>query len=45
MPLCEDKLLKQFGESFVNEVKILRNKKFVYVPVGASRQSVLEILP
>jgi hypothetical protein len=41
----EEDLLRQLGPSFVNEIKSLGNKKFVHVPVGDTRQSVLEVLP
>ena len=44
VPVDEEVLLEKFGQVFVNEVKELGQKKFVPVPVGSSRQSVMGII-
>jgi hypothetical protein len=43
--VLENDVLEQFGQPFVDEIKTLGTQKFVPVPVGATRQSVLEVLP
>jgi hypothetical protein len=45
MPLVEDMVTNQFGERFVEECKRLGTKKFVPVPVGSCRSSVIELFP
>ena len=45
VPVREEDVLQQFGPPFVNEIKTLGNQKYVPVPVGATRLSVLEVLP
>ena len=43
--LREEDLRTQFGGLFVEEIKMLGHTQFVYVPVGGTRQSVMEIMP
>jgi hypothetical protein len=45
MPLVEDMVTNQFGERFVEECKRLGTKKFVPIPVGSCRSSVIELFP
>ena len=38
-------VVSQFGQQFVNECKTLASQKFVNIPVGSCRSSVMEICP
>jgi hypothetical protein len=41
----EKHLVEQFGEVFVSEVKNLGIKKYVPIPVGSCRHSVVDVMP
>jgi len=41
----EKALVEQFGKTFVTEVKNLGIKKYVPIPVGSCRRSVVELMP
>jgi hypothetical protein len=45
LPLPEEFVGKQFGARFVEECKTLGQRKFVYVPVGSCRSSLMTVFP
>jgi hypothetical protein len=44
-PLLEDSVREHFASRFVDECKKLGNKKFVQIPVGSCRSSVITLIP
>jgi hypothetical protein len=45
MPIPEELIKEEFGSRFVKECKRLGHKKFVDIPVGSCRSSVMALLP
>jgi hypothetical protein len=45
LPMPEDMVGDQFGARFVEECKTLGQRKFVYVPVGSCRSSLMTVFP
>jgi hypothetical protein len=45
LPLSEELVTAQFGTRFVQECQTLGQRKFVHVPVGSCRSSLMTVLP
>ena len=45
LPLQEELVTQQFGSQFVEECKRLGNRKFVDIPVGSCRSSLMTVFP